>query len=343
MEQLRIFIIGITGLLGSEAARQLENDGHHISGLSLPTYPEHLPFSKNIKFQLGSYLTLSADELRAMLQGYDALIFAAGIDERVKTKPSAFDTFNRYNVDPLKTILHVAKEVGIKRTVILGSYFTHFNETRPNLKLADNHPYIRSRVRQKDVAFSFASADFAVALLELPYIFGTQPGRKPVWAFLVEMILKMGKVTFYPPGGSAMVTVRQVGEAIKGALYQNEGANAYPISYYNYTWRQMLRVMHDALATPKRKIITLPPFIYKQIMGHIYKKDVKAGFEGGLMLKKFSKMHCSNQFIDNHVAISLGVTPDDIKQAIYDSTTLSVAALNEKAKLVAMTIEEHKE
>ncbi len=83
--------------------------------------------------------------------------------------------------------------------------------------------------------------------------------------------------------------------------------------------------------------------MYKQILGHIYKKDVKAGFEGGLMLKKFSKMHCSNQFIDNHVAISLGVTPDDIKQAIYDSTTLSVAAIKEKNKLVAMTIEDHKE
>lgn len=42
---------------------------------------------------------------------------------------------------------------------------------------------------------SFAYDNFNVAVLELPYIFGTQPGRKPVWVFLVESIRKMPGVT----------------------------------------------------------------------------------------------------------------------------------------------------
>ena len=42
---------------------------------------------------------------------------------------------------------------------------------------------------------SFADDNFNVAVLELPYIFGTQPGRKPVWVFLVESIRKMPGVT----------------------------------------------------------------------------------------------------------------------------------------------------
>ena len=42
---------------------------------------------------------------------------------------------------------------------------------------------------------SYADDGFDVAVLELPYIFGTQPGRKPVWVFLVENIRSMKGVT----------------------------------------------------------------------------------------------------------------------------------------------------
>ena len=42
---------------------------------------------------------------------------------------------------------------------------------------------------------SFTYDNFNVAVLELTYIFGTQPGRKPVWIFLVESIRKMPGVT----------------------------------------------------------------------------------------------------------------------------------------------------
>ncbi len=51
-----------------------------------------------------------------------------------------------------------------------------------------------------------------------PYIFGAQPGRKPVWLFIAQMIQNTkGKRLYYPKGGTTMVTVRQVGEAIAGA------------------------------------------------------------------------------------------------------------------------------
>jgi dihydroflavonol-4-reductase len=72
-----------------------------------------------------------------------------------------------------------------------------------------------------------------VSVLELPYIFGAQPGRKPVWVFLVEQIQKMKGATFYPAGGTTMVTVKQVGQCIAGALERGRGGKNYPIGYYN--------------------------------------------------------------------------------------------------------------
>lgn len=340
MHKMNVFIFGITGLLGSESARALYQDGHKVSGYSLYELPEGLNLPEDIKIHYGDYLKISDDELKALLKGMDALVFATGLDERVLTKPPALETFNRHNLYPLEKILKVAKECGVKRSVILGSYFTYFNETRPELKLAENHPYIQSRLLQKEMAFSFADDNFNVAILELPYVFGVQEGRKPVWTFLIEMIHKMGRNTYYPRGGSAMMTVKQVGEAVRGALLINKGANAYPLGYYNLTWYEMLKIMHQAINMPKRRIIHVPKGIYKLVMARIYKKDLKKGYERGLNLGKFAAMHCSNQFIENLVAKQLGVTPDDIFKAIYDSARLSNEILLRNKEVVEMKITE---
>ncbi|MCC6868208.1 MAG: hypothetical protein IT522_05240 [Burkholderiales bacterium] len=100
----------------------------------------------------------------------------------------------------------------MRRAVVYGSYFAYFERLWPQMRFADKHPYIRSRRDQERMALSFASDDFSVGVLELPYIFGTQPGRKPVWVFLVEAIRGMKGATLYPKGGTTMVTVRQVAQ-----------------------------------------------------------------------------------------------------------------------------------
>lgn len=119
-------------------------------------------------------------------------MFAADVDERVEGPAPIYDLYKKYNIDPVKRLLKIAKECGVKHSVILGSYFA---KIRPEMHLTEYHPYIRSRIDQEKVAMSFADDNFDVAVLELPYIFGTQPGRKPVWVFLVKSIRKMPGVT----------------------------------------------------------------------------------------------------------------------------------------------------
>lgn len=129
------------------------------------------------------------------------------------------------------------------------------------MKLCEKHPYIRSRIDQENVAFSYADDNFDVAVLELPYIFGTQPGRKPVWVILIEQIKRMDKLpcTLYPRGGTAMLTVRQVGESIVGAAERSTGAKAWPISCYNMKWAPFLKIVYAARGMgDNRKIIGIP-------------------------------------------------------------------------------------
>lgn len=105
--------------------------------------------------------------------------------------------------------------------------------------------------------------NFAVSVLELPYISVAQKGRKPVWVFLVEMLLKMKGAILYPRGGTTMVTVRQVGQAFAGALEQGVGASAYPIGWFNLTWREMIAIMNKYMGVPQKKIITIPKFLLR--------------------------------------------------------------------------------
>ncbi len=336
-KKMKVFMIGGTGLLGSEAAKVLIERGHEVTSVALPPLPQGAVLPPEMKIEYGNYLEMTDEEIRGYMTGSDGFVFAAGVDERVEGPAPIYDMFKKYNIDPLKRLLSIAKECGVKHAAICGSYFSYFAKVRKDLELTKWHPYIRSRIDQEEVAMSFADKDFDVAVLELPYIFGTQPGRKPVWVFLVEMIRSMKGATFYPKGGTTMVTVHQVGQALAGALEYNKGGNCYPIGYYNMTWKEMLRIIHKHMGCPNKKIITIPAWMFTMGIGGMIKEQKRKGIEGGLYLPRLTDIQCSEIFIDKSLGCDkLHVTSDDIDAAIGDSIHLCLEVLDGKAKVIGM-------
>lgn len=334
---MKVFMIGGTGLLGSEAAKQLIARGHTVSSIALPPLPNGAVLPPEMQIEFGNYIEMSDEELHAKFDGCEGFVFAAGVDERVEGPAPIYDLFKRYNITPLERLLRIAKECGVKHVAICGSYFSYFAKIWPEKELTKWHPYIRSRIDQENLALSFADDNFDVAVLELPYIFGTQPGRKPVWVFLVEQIRSMKNATMYPKGGTAMVTVRQVGEALAGALERNRGGNCYPIGYYNLTWVEMLKIAHKYMGCPDRKIVTIPNWMYAIGGRGIMKQQKKVGHEGGLHMVKFTDIMCDKTFIDKSLGCDkLGVTPDDIDAAIGESIQLCLDILDGKTDTIAM-------
>lgn len=326
---MNIFMIGGTGLLGSESAKELIKRGHTVKTMSLPPLPVGAELPPEMEIELGDFNKLSDDELKERFEGVDAFIFAAGVDERVEGAPPIYDVFYKFNIEPLERVLPIAKECGVKHAVIFGSYFSHFAKIREKDELTKYHPYIRSRIDQENTALSFADDTFDVSILELPYIFGTQPGRKPVWVFLVESILSMKDKTMYPKGGTTMVTVRQVAMSCAGALENTKGGACYPIGYYNLAWTEMLAIFHKYMGCPEKKIKTIPTWMYKLGAKQTKKQVEAAGHESGLDPIEFTKLQCSNLFIDKDLACTkLGVTEDDIDKAIGESVKLSLDIIN---------------
>jgi nucleoside-diphosphate-sugar epimerase len=245
--------------------------------------------------------------------------------------------FYKYNIQPLERLLNIAKSAGVKHVVVLGSYFAYFERVWKDQKMYDTHPYVRSRVDQANMALSHARKGMDVAVLELPYVFGAQPGRKPVWVFLVEQIRKMKRATMYPKGGTTMVTVKQVGQCIAGALERNRGGKNYPVGYFNLTWKEMLKIVHKHMGVPYKKIITIPTFLYRLGMKSMINENTRKGTEPGLNVMGLVKIMTSEAFIDKKTIVEeLGVEWDDIDKAIGESIKLCLEVLDGKQQALEM-------
>ena len=121
---MKVFMIGGTGLLGCEAARIFIERGHEVKSVALPPLPEGAPIPKEMEIEFCNIYEKTDDEIREMIKGFDCFVFAAGVDERVEFPAPVYDAYYKYNIAPIKRILPLCKEAGLKKAVILGSYFS---------------------------------------------------------------------------------------------------------------------------------------------------------------------------------------------------------------------------
>lgn len=337
---MKVFMIGGTGLLGAAAAEQFIKQGDSVKTLALPPLPEGAPLPKEMEIIFKNVNDCDDAELEDLMKGCDCLVYAAGVDERAEFPAPVYDSYYKFNIAPLKRLMPMAKKLGYKSCVVLNSYFSYLCKMRPDMKMYDRHPYVRSRIDQENYALSLADENFSVGVLELPYIFGTQPGRRPVWTILIEQLKRMDNLpaTFYPRGGTAMLTVRQVGEVIVGAAKNTKGGRAWPISCYNLTWDEFLKIVYDARGMGKnRMIVGIPAWMMRLgIVSEIINAK-KKGIETGLNYLYLPEIMDLHLYMDPDISFKeLGATPDDIRAAIFDSIKVSSEVVDGGVELLGM-------
>ena len=344
---MKVFMIGGTGLLGSAASEILIERGNEVRSVALPPIPVGADIPEEMELILSDADKLSDDEIVSLMTGCDVFVFAAGVDERVEFPAPVYEYYRKYNITPLERYFTLAKKAGIKGAVVCGSYFSWLAKRRPEMKLREKHPYIKSRIEQEKVCEKFSDNDFSVFVLELPYIFGVQKGRKPVWTILIEQLSRFKNMPFtlYPAGGTAMLTVRQVGEALAGAcelVLRNAengagGFRAFGISCYNMTWRELLKIVYKAMdGVSDRRIIDIPKWAFKAFGFSMRADYKKRNTDPGIDPVGLADIMGMNLFIPTCECKELGCTADDIEKAISDSVELSVKAYNGTADLVGM-------
>ena len=316
---MNTFVVGSTGFLGYFAVRELLARGHNVRSISLHPAPPELSFPSSVELVLGDLNATPDDTLREMLHGMDGLIFAAGLDDRVVPKAPAYPKFYEANVAATRRLIRLGKEAGIKKAIVFSSYFVACHRRWPELRLPEHHPYIRSRVEQISEALEEAGDEMAVSFLMLPYIFGSLPGKTPLWKPLIGYLNSILPWAFYPAGGSAMVTADEVGRAAVRALEVGRSGEEWPIASDNLTWVEFLGRIGKILGKPKR-VITLPNWLLKPAMAGVELGYKFKGKESGLSMVPFVDLQTRNAFLDTEYSRTLlGYEKGNLDQVLADT------------------------
>ena len=310
----RVLVVGGTGLLGYHATRELLAGDWRVTAVGLPPAPPARLYPDTVKVVLKDLAGATDAGLRKLLRGHRALVFAAGLDDRQALAKPAYEKFHQANVANLERLLLRAKEAGVRQVVVLGSYLAHFHHRWPALKLAERHPYIRSRVEQEQLVTSMPGLEGIV--LEVPYVFGALPvpGWQPLWAPLVKY-LRISSTVVYPAGGTACVSATVVGRAVAAALERGEAGRCYPLGQENLTWNEMLTRLARADQRPVR-VVTLPAWTVAAVLSGVRLIHQFQNKEAGLDLRHFAELQTARTFIDPRIARrALGIELDDLDDA----------------------------
>lgn len=292
----KVLIIGGGGFLGYHATALLLERGYKVDILTLPPAPGKNLFDERVEVILKDVNDLDEQEAIEFFSKYYAIVFAAGRDDRITPKRPAFRYFYDANVASSERVFKLARIAHVKRGVLLSSYFAHFARVWPELNLEKHHPYIRSRIEQEEACLKASLPSLELVILELPYIFGAMPHYEPLWTPLVKYVAKSKRV-FYSRGGTNMVGVEHVSEAIVGAIEQGEAGKTYLVGDENLTWEQFLIRLAGAMNREIR-VTTLPDTLIKLMFSALKLKHLLQGKQGGLDPVHFVDLQTRETFFD---------------------------------------------
>ncbi|ONI90013.1 nucleoside-diphosphate sugar epimerase [Saccharothrix sp. ALI-22-I] len=239
---MKVLVVGASGLVGQQVVGRLRERGHEVTSVAR-TARDGVDHAVDAT-------TATDAEFRSLLAGHDGVVFAAGADGREVPRKPAYPVFHHGNVAPVVRLLTAAREAGLSRAVVLGSYYTHFHRLHPEWRLAERHPYIRSRVEQARAGRAAAGPDLPVAVLELPFVLGRSGDRLPNWSGGLDKWVRSRSPLVAPPGGSAVTTAAHVAEAAVDALERASGEDI-PMADENLTWPDMIGRIATAAGHPR--------------------------------------------------------------------------------------------
>jgi nucleoside-diphosphate-sugar epimerase len=263
---MKTLVIGGTGFLGSHIVDTLLAAGHRVGVLSRNKARAARELPDAVTVIEGDLALLDRPSLTGILSAFDKLVYAAGVDERVRPDTDARQFYFRENVDTCRRVLLAARETGISHVVVLNSIFTCFDRKHPELALTHHHPYIASRVAQSRMVVEVSEGHFVASVLEIPWVFGDTRGKPSQWAALVNYV-RFTRRLIAPNGGAVAISAENVGRATLGALHRPTRSASMPIGDCQLSWDEMLLQLAKLSGKSDDSVTRLPDSIFAGLTG----------------------------------------------------------------------------
>jgi hypothetical protein len=240
---MNVIIFENNNILSLAYTKELNRRGHIVKNIFNPV--ETLPFFA------GNCPNTTEEEVFKIFYGCEGIVFDSACQE---------SELKDGKIAMIK-ILKTAKSCGVKKAVIIGSVFSYFAKLLPYKNLCKKYSYVRNCIEQEKSALSFCDDNFEAMILEMPFLSEASFDRVITSLFDLD-----SKYIFCPGGGTTMVTLRQMGESVAGALEKGTGGSCYPVGMYNKKWKEILNIYFTRSGKTDKKIISLPLPLYKSVM-----------------------------------------------------------------------------
>ena len=239
----RVLVVGATGMIGSHIAADLADRGDQVTVMARRDPSDRDPQAVQGMPRLRGDYT-DPDASPRLLEGFDAIVFAAGNDIRHVPADQEDDAFwDRTQSVGVPRFAALAKSAGVGRFVQIGSYY---HQLRP--EWTERIPYVAARRDADERTRALSDAGFAAMTLNPPSIVGAD--ERGVRRFARMIAWTRGELEepelFAPPGGTNYMSVRSLSQAVQGALDAGEGGRAYLVGDRNLTYREYFQLLADA-------------------------------------------------------------------------------------------------
>lgn len=261
----KLFVTGITGLLGTNLTINLLNKGYKVFGL-LRKQSKYLgPKHKNLTLIRGTLF----DDFTTLFKEMDCVIHIAAITQQNLIN---FSDYKQINYTATIQLLHTAIKEKVKRFVFVstantmgfGSLSAPGCENTPINYPFSNSLYAKSK-KETELELLKHTHKIDLIIINPTFMIGGYDS-KPSSGKLILMCWKK-KFVFFPPGGKNFVHVNDVCTGIINSLSMGKTGEKYLLANENLSYLDFFRKV-NLITNQKPKMIKIPLCILR-LIGYI--------------------------------------------------------------------------
>jgi dihydroflavonol-4-reductase len=266
---VKVFITGITGLLGRHVAQLCVREGYEVTALVRNRNVNHSQFQHDLTICYGDLTNVHS--IPESLNGAEIIIHCAA-DTSMGARSNSKQ--EQTNINGLQNLISIAKKVNIKRfihvstanTIVYGDAARPADESIKFTTAPVRLPYINTKIMGEEMLLNeYKIHGFPVIILNPTFILGPYDynlsSGKLIWAIMQKRLF------LYPSGGKNIVDVRDVAQVAVNAINKGKIGHNYLICNENLTYKEIIsRTCETAKITfPKIRM----PYFMGIVIGNI--------------------------------------------------------------------------
>lgn len=258
---MKVFVTGSTGLLGNNLVRLLVEQGHEVKALVRSPRKASKTFD-DLPVTLVKGDMLDIPGFASELKSCDVLFHCAGYFREYYQPGDHWQMLEAINIKGTVQLLEVAEQQGVSKAIYVSSSGVigknHNNklsdETTPPNGVSYSNLYFKSKVLAEEAVSEFLQHHTLPVVLILPgWMFGPRDYAPTDSGRLVIDFLRQ-KLPVILPGGSAIVDVRDVAQAMINACEKGKSGDRYLVAGYNLTMKNVVQTLSQVTGIPSPQI-----------------------------------------------------------------------------------------